>query len=288
MERLPLRGPEARAAGVPLPPDRMPILRRGRPLKRWRYVGVFGPELMLCAGEARVGPIPQRWWALAQPGGRLQGRTSLSRGGVRLSSGGHGSGAAASVGRVDVDAGEVQIELALEPPESEAVEVLSPSGEAYVWTRKQAMRARGSVHLGDGERRLDAGAIVDHSAGYHERHTAWRWSAGVGRAASGEAVAWNLVTGVHDAAEASERTLWVEGQPAELGPVSFAADLSSVSFAEGGALAFSEWAAREETTNLLLFRSRYRQPFGTFRGELPGGLRLAEGYGVMEEHDVRW
>ena len=35
-------------------------------------------------------------------------------------------------------------------------------------------------------------------------------------------------------------------------------------------------------------RSRYRQPFGTFEGELPGGLTLAEGYGVMEEHDVYW
>ena len=35
-------------------------------------------------------------------------------------------------------------------------------------------------------------------------------------------------------------------------------------------------------------RNRYRQPFGEFSGRLPGGLRLAEGYGVMEEHDVLW
>jgi hypothetical protein len=35
-------------------------------------------------------------------------------------------------------------------------------------------------------------------------------------------------------------------------------------------------------------RSDYRQPFGTFAGTLPGGIELAEGYGVMEEHDVRW
>jgi hypothetical protein len=51
---------------------------------------------------------------------------------------------------------------------------------------------------------------------------------------------------------------------------------------------FSEWSAREENLNLLLFRSRYRQPFGTFSGELPGGLRLREAQGVMEEHDVLW
>jgi hypothetical protein len=35
-------------------------------------------------------------------------------------------------------------------------------------------------------------------------------------------------------------------------------------------------------------RSDYRQPFGSFRGVLPGGVELEQGYGVMEWHDVRW
>ena len=41
-----------------------------------------------------------------------------------------------------------------------------------------------------------------------------------------------------------------------------------------------EWAERRDRTNLLVMRSYYRQPFGTFAGELPGGLTLAAGYGV--------
>ena len=53
-------------------------------------------------------------------------------------------------------------------------------------------------------------------------------------------------------------------------------------------LSFGEWDAREDHTNLLILRSDYRQPFGTFGGVLPGGVELAEGYGVMEWHDVRW
>ena len=96
------------------------------------------------------------------------------------------------------------------------------------------------------------------------------------------------MTGVHDAPRESERTLWIDGEPGEVGPVRFADDLSCVTFDEGGALDFSEWSAREDHTNLLVFRSDYRQPFGEFTGELPGRLRLAEGYGVMEVHDVRW
>jgi hypothetical protein len=63
----------------------------------------------------------------------------------------------------------------------------------------------------------------------------------------------------------------------------FAADLSRV-----GGLRFSEWSAREDHTNRLLIRSDYRQPFGSFGGQLPGGLALDSGYGVMEWHDVRW
>jgi energy-coupling factor transporter ATP-binding protein EcfA2 len=142
---------------------------------------------------------------------------------------------------------------------------------------------RGVVRLDGREHTLAAAAIVDDSAGYHERRTWWRWSAGIGRAAGGERLAWNLVTGVHDGASGSERTVWVDGEPREVGPVEFEDDLSRV-----GSLRFSAWCAREHRANRILLRTEYRQPFGSFSGELPGGPRLAEGYGVMEEHDVRW
>ncbi len=274
---LPVRGPGVHDLGLPFPPARMPLLRHGRPLKRWRYVGVFGPELMLCVGDARVGGVPQRWWSVAQPDGSLHGRTTLGRGGVRL----EGSRA-----RVESDGVSIDLELG----EGEPVEVVSPSGpNGYIWTRKLGgVSARGTVEIAGQGLELDAEAVVDDSAGYHRRHTAWRWSAGVGRTDAGERIAWNLVTGVHDAPVASERTLWVDGAPREVGPVEFAPDLSAVHFAEGAALEFGGWAAREHEMSLLLVRNRYRQPFGVFAGRLPGGLTLANGYGVMEDHDAWW
>jgi len=60
---------------------------------------------------------------------------------------------------------------------------------------------------------VDARGLIDETAGYHARHTAWEWSAGAGIAEGGEAVVWNLVAGVHDAPRASERTVWVDGEP---------------------------------------------------------------------------
>ena len=251
--------------GLALPPARMPAVRARRPLKRWRYVGVFRPDLMLCVGAARVAGVPQRWWAVALPDGTLvEGRRGVRLGDGRVEAGG-------------------AIELELEE-RADAVEVVSPHGRSYVWTRKQApVLVRGVVRAAGRTFELDGDdGFIDDSAGYHARHTAWRWSAGIGRIEDGRRVAWNLVDGVHDGA-ASERTLWIDGEPRELPPQEFAPDLSRV-----GELGFREWSTRVSRTNLGIMRNRYRQPFGEFSGRLPGGLRLAEGYGVMEEHDVLW
>jgi hypothetical protein len=143
---------------------------------------------------------------------------------------------------------------------------------------------RGQVRVGGEHFAIDGEhGFIDESAGYHARHTNWRWSAGVGRSAEGRRVAWNLVEGVHDADVASERTVWVDGRAEEVGPQHFAADLSAV-----GGLSFRPWASREHSANRLFLRSRYRQPFGEFKGRLPGGMELAVGFGVMEEHEVWW
>lgn len=278
METLPQRGPGVRDLDLALPPAPMPRWRDRRPLKRWRYVGVYTPELMLCVGDARVGPVPQRWWAVALPGGELRERTTFGAGGMTI----EGS-------RVRVAAKGVRIELELD--ESRGVEIVSPVNEhgTYAWTRKQAcVPVRGTVELDGMRQAIDGGAaFVDDSAGYHPRHTVWKWSAGVGTAADGRRVGWNLVTGIHDDPAVSERTLWIDGEPRHVGPVAFIGDLSRIT-GDGVDLRFDEWSAREHSTNALVMRSRYRQPFGAFSGTLPGGIELAEGYGVMEDHDVHW
>src|SRR4051812_35516512 len=206
---------EAGRPEVPLPPDRMPVVRSGRPLKAWRWIGVFGPQVLLCAGSARVGPARLAWWAVwDREAGVLRQRAYRRTGPVDV-------GGAGSLSHLRLRADDVAIDLALE--ERAGVETVSPHGRSYIWTRKQGgVRAHGTVALGGRVRAIDAYGVVDDSAGYHARHTAWRWSAGVGVAACGARVAWNLIDGVHDAPEASERTVWIDGEPHEVGPVQFA------------------------------------------------------------------
>jgi hypothetical protein len=255
-----------------LPPAHMPPRQGTRPLKAWRYVGVYGPELMLCAGTVRIGPARQAFWAVwDRIANRLHEHTALGRAAVRLDR-----------GRVQVRERDVGLDIELE--ETAGIETVCPSGDSYAWTRKQlGIKARGVVSLDGQPRTIAARAVIDDTAAYYERHTSWRWSAGVGDAKDGRPVAWNLVSGVNDPARSSERTVWVDGNVTEPPQCTFAPDLTELD-----GLRFSAEATRERRDNLLLVRSSYRQPFGTFSGELPGGVELAEGYGVMEDHDVWW
>jgi hypothetical protein len=249
----------------------MPLLRGGRPLKRWRWVGAFSEELMLCAAVARIGPFPVSWWAVWDRSSRTLAEHTVKRvGPVRL----EGS-------RVLIDDGPVTADLVVE--ETAGVETISPHGDRYIWTRKQGgVRVRGAVTIADRAFALDAPGVVDDSAGYHARRTSWCWSAGVGTAdADGRAVAWNLVTGLHDAPSASERTVWVDGVAHEVGPAGFDG-LRGV-----GGLRFSAEASRAHAQNLLIVASDYEQPFGTFAGTLPG-VGAITGLGVMERHRAVW
>jgi hypothetical protein len=250
----------------------MPARHGLRPLKAWRYVGVYGPELMLCVVTVRIGPLRQTFWALwDRAAQRLHERTVIGRGGV-------------SLGRGSVRIQDAAVQLDLELEETAGIESVCPTGGSYAWTRKQGgVHARGTIEIAGERRTLEARAVIDDTAAYYERHTRWHWSAGVGSTGDGHAVAWNLVSGVNDPPSGSERTVWVDGRPTEVGPSRFRPHLSGVD-----GLRFTPEAVRERRENLLLLRSAYRQPFGTFSGELPGGIALATGYGVMEEHDVWW
>jgi hypothetical protein len=297
LAKLPWRGPGAGRPDLPLPPGEMPLRSAGGWRKRWRYVGAFSEEWMVCAASAQVGLIGQSFWAiLNRSSGELLERTRLhtpaSRGQVwthcrdedeTWELGGDKSGIATRV-----ESEEIEVKLSLgEGPWAESI---CPNGEgSYVWTRKRVTPIRCRLRLpGQDQIDVEMRGIEDESAGYHPHHTVWSWSAGVGTATDGREVAWNLVEGVNDPPERSERSIWVEGEelPREPAPVSFDG-LESIGFAGGSRLSFAAEAERAKSENRLLVRYSYRQPFGTFTGSLDG-IELAEGIGVMEHQDAVW
>lgn len=255
----------------------MPLRSRGQTRKRWRYVGFYGPEVMLCAARAEVGPLSQCFWAVwDRAADRSYANTRLRPGSGEVRMDGD---------RVEIEASGVRARLLL--GSSEPVEAICPSGSGWGWTQKRSgIPIKGTLETPEGRYELDGHGVDDQSAGYQQRRTSWHWSAGIGRAVDGRPVAWNLVEGINDPPAKSERAIWVDGEPAEPEPVSFQG-VAGVEFAGGARLAFAPGAERARSDNLLLVRSSYRHLFGEFHGSLDG-LQLAQGLGVMEKHDALW
>jgi hypothetical protein len=250
----------------------MPFIRAGRPLKRWRYVAFFSPQAVISVAKVRIGPLRDAFWAVwDREERRLWKGAGPTAGLVKQAD-----------GRAAVRAPRVQLEL--EFAEVPGVETVCASGRAYGWTRKQGgLPATARLRLGGRQVIHHGHVLIDDTVAYYERHTHWRWSAGAGRTPAGQVVAWSLVSGVNDPTESSERTVWVDGVASEAPDGRFADDLSAV-----GELRFAAEATLARQVNLGVVRSAYRQPIGSFSGHLPGGIEVAEGYGVMEDHDAWW
>jgi hypothetical protein len=258
-------------------PASLPLFDHGQLRKRWRYVGLFAEEVMLCAARAEVGPLTQSFWVLLdRESGQQWNHTALLPGSKEVTLDGP---------RLEIDGPGLRAGLRI--GECEAIETTCPSGRSLAWTRKRVgVPVEGTVEVPGRRWQVSGRGVDDESAGHHERETSWRWSAGVGSAADGRAVAWNLVEGINDPPRESERAIWIDGEPAEPPPSHF--DKPDEIAVDGGrSLHFTAESEHTHDDNYLLIRSRYRHRFGSFGGAL-GGVELAQGLGVMEEHDARW
>lgn len=303
VDSLPWRGPGPGRPDLPMPPAKTPLRRNGSWRKRWRYLGAFSEELLVCAARVQVGPVGQTFWAVWDRERReLHERTRviapIARGEVWAEAADR-----EGRGRIEWSPEHGGTVVRIEAPAREGgdavrgflragaatwAESVCPSGERenYVWTRKRVVPVECDVRIGERRIRVSARGVEDESSGYHPHHTVWSWSAGVGESVDGREVGWNLVSGINDPPQLSERAIWVDGRPSEPPPVSFEG-LEAIVHPDGR-LEFSAECERAKEERRALVNYSYRQPFGSFSGVLPGGLELARGLGVMEHHDARW
>ena len=298
LESLPWRGPAEERPELPLPPGKMPIRFAGTWRKRWRYVGAYGEQVMLCAAKVRIGPFGQTFWAILdrRSGEVIEHTKQLrpsQRGEVWTERGGGDQGLGSGHDR---DAPANADPRRRRHGQARLLRLRRLGGvglpERRRWLRldpQATVLDRADVDLGErGRIRETLRGIEDESAGYHPHHTVWSWSAGVGACADGRNVAWNLVEGVNDpAAGASGRS----GSTARTHRASPARSASTVStgsrFEDGTRLGFAADAERQAEENRFVVKYSYRQPFGRFSGSL-AGLELAQGIGVMEHQDAVW
>ncbi len=180
-------------------------------------------------------------------------------------------------------------------PAITAIAPLGGAGLLDVTEKRTLLEASGGAII-DGEHRSLDGAVAgyDHTSGIMARRTAWHWAFLLGRAASGERVALNLVEGFAGEAECA---VWVDGDLFPLGEGRFTFDaqqpLRPWRVTAGGNvdLGFLPGAAHVERRNLGIVSSRFIHPIGVFAGTIEvGGQRLVieRALGVTEDQDVTW
>jgi hypothetical protein len=184
------------------------------------------------------------------------------------------------------------------PPAITAIASVGPEREGLVsTTEKRALLAvRGELTVGGRNRSL-GGALAgyDYTNGLLPRRTTWCWAFALGRAKSGERVAFNLVQGFVGEPECAA---WVDGELFPLKEGRFAFDREQplsewrVSTSDGAVdLRFKPGGMHSEEKNLGVVASRFVQPAGRYWGTLRVGGRdlVLEGVlGVTEDQDVLW
>jgi Protein of unknown function (DUF2804) len=183
-----------------------------------------------------------------------------------------------------------------------ALTVIAPveAGLVNVTQKWAGLPASGELRAGGRRYVLDGGlGGLDTTHGYLARHTAWRWAFACGRLDDGTPLGLNLVEGFNEAREdVNENALWLGDRLLPLGRARFLwnrddpLDRWHVTTTDGAVdLTFRPIAAHREDRDLVLVRSRFVQPVGTWEGRvraLGREHRLHRVPGVAEDQRATW
>ena len=312
---------------APWCPPGVPSFLKSLRNKRWRFVGVFSPGLVLGAavvdarylGTSFAYVFDLTTNTLVEFKGQSplaahvdfsdhcrQGRAAFVKGRDRIVMEYRDDGEPSTlVVDVGVPSGRITVEVAYDESDATMIphQVISPTpGGSVAFTHKAAgLPASGVVTTPGGSYRLeasDAFAAVDHTAGYHDRFWEWRWASLGGMSQQGVRVGLNLVEPVHHPVF-TENALWVERQPFPVSGARFQYDKGDIMkpwriTSDDGLvdLTFTPKGQRQETINALVLKSCFHQPAGLFNGVLkePGGTahQVKDLPGVVEEHEALW
>ncbi|HEV8536001.1 MAG TPA: DUF2804 domain-containing protein [Candidatus Limnocylindria bacterium] len=176
---------------------------------------------------------------------------------------------------------------------------VTDGGMVNVTQKASALPVTGEVRTPGRTYSLDGGlGGFDYTNGLLARHTEWRWAFTTGRSDDGHTIGLNLVEGFNEAGAASENVLWVDGAILALGHARFEFDRGStlspwrVTTRDGSVdLEFEPIGQHREERNLIIARSSFVQPFGTFHGTVrtpSGPLHVSALPGVVEDQRVTW
>jgi hypothetical protein len=196
--------------------------------------------------------------------------------------------------------GRVELFEPLEEVEPMVVALPFDDGRA-MYSHKAVLPFEGVMQLGDQNVRFERGSaysLVDIHKGYYPFVMTWHWATGA-LWRDGELVGFNLTNNqVRDQRRFNENGLWVDGRLSPLPPVRFEFNpqrhMDSWRIRDNFGrveLEFIPDTLRRVDINLGVMKSRYRGPFGRFRGYLRDDEDrkhdVEDAYGMCEDFYLR-
>ncbi|MBZ0272615.1 DUF2804 domain-containing protein [bacterium] len=305
---------DARGVGLPI----LRAIRAASSLsrKRWIYLGVTSPDVIVGAAIVDVGWLMKGFAYVYDRASRvmressvddLRRRSTLAANPsfgesvfdlreLRIHTVSDGAGA-----RLTVRLPEVEVDAALNLENQTPLCLVSQNGlRGFMYTHKHAgVPVAGTVRAGNERYALDgknAFGVFDVSGGCPMHYTYWNWASASGRLADGRAVGINFVSGFGERGF-TENAYWVGGIPHKTDTAFFdydTRDLSApwkITTSDGRVrLHFAPADRRAENFRFAFFASRFAQPFGMFTGEIDvdGSMTPVTLDGFVEEHEAWW
>lgn len=196
-----------------------------------------------------------------------------------------------------------QLELVFDLDEVEPLIAVLPVGAGRTnYTIKTPLSTTGEIRIGERRVLCDREScicLLDEHKALYPASMWWKWATFAGREAKGRAVAINLTHNVNEDDERyNECAFWLDGKLHLLSAVRYEFDPADhlrpwrIRTTDGRVeLEFRPQGQRKELIDMVVARSQFHQPFGTFHGEvaLPDETVAIDGlFGVCEDHRVRW
>jgi hypothetical protein len=300
---------DASFAGLQLPG----LLQRRLIEKKWQYVFVATPEMMLSLAVIDCGYLASGICAVFDRGSRRLlvndnpvlppicaqvGEEAAEGMSARLIGPAIRARIQRTGGRVSIQAtwAHADVDLMLDanraPPPITAIAEVGAPGRFDVTQKTVLVPAEGEVRAGNIRFPVQGHfAGLDYTHGLLARETSWRWAFGCGRAGS-HLLGFNFSEGFVQGE--GENAVWIDGEPHAVGAIRFSLQPEKplaawrVQSGDGRVdLTFHPEGYRAQTIDLKLILSKYLQPFGTFSGTV-GGIPVEALPGVAEDHAARW
>jgi hypothetical protein len=287
--------------------------------KRWIYVSIHTPDLLLGIAVVRLGYIAKAFtFAYDAERGAIDSAASVLGPTLACSVGDDGhNGMSAEFGLprvhlsiskplgerdilVDVQTPRLEVRARLDDSAARSISAIASLGGPGLVnaTEKRLLLPVFGEAISKGRRISLDGALAgyDYTQGYMPRRTAWKWASVLGRATSGERVGVNLVEGFVGEPECA---VWVDDQlyPVGEGQMTFnpsrPLDPWRVTSTCGAVdLEFTPGDAHIESDQLGVVASKFLQAAGRYSGTItiPGRspLKLDGVLGVTEDQDTLW